>query len=299
MIRGISQPGQSQLLKDKYSFFNATIHRKNLLREFIRTSNYKLLSKYTHVAKRLRHVGSFEQALKLNILSDVQATPALQGPDLAIKRVRFKPGYQTIWRSARRNLQTLLLKKFEYQKKLTKFLVRHYKLSHSNFEVQALLTLQKCLLASKLVPDTAMVIFLITKNSVYLNSLSPINEKTLVFKGDFIQLKTSNWLLVYNLYLNTRSNMNLITLRTLAKRKLASKILETNKSFRTRSNNMPNSFQKLIYYSVSIPTFLEVDLITSSFFVVDVHMDTLSLQNLNELLPRLNIFKNYNWKYIN
>lgn len=96
MIRGISQPGQSQLLKDKYSFFNATIHRKNLLREFIRTSNYKLLSKYTHVAKRLRHVGSFEQALKLNILSDVQATPALQGPDLAIKRVRFKPGYQTI-----------------------------------------------------------------------------------------------------------------------------------------------------------------------------------------------------------
>lgn len=47
--------------------------------------------------------------------------------DIRIPRVRFKPGYQRIWRTARTALKDSLGLKFTFQKKLTSFLTRFHK----------------------------------------------------------------------------------------------------------------------------------------------------------------------------
>jgi hypothetical protein len=47
--------------------------------------------------------------------------------EVKIPRIRFKPGYQRLWRQARTALKELLKLKFTYQQQLTKYLTRFYK----------------------------------------------------------------------------------------------------------------------------------------------------------------------------
>ena len=116
----------------------------------------------------------------------------LQKKDLLIKRIRFKPGYQNTWRKARENLKELLNLKFTYQKKLTKFLIRFYRISHLKTHTNSLVSLEEVLLSSKLLPDPITANFFSRKNFIYLNGKSIKDLKLYVFVGDFTQLVVSN-----------------------------------------------------------------------------------------------------------
>ena len=72
------------------------------------------------------------------------------------------------------------------------------------------------------------------------------------------------------------------------------KVLDTNKSFRTRSRTMPVNFIKHINSSGSIPFFFEVDLFSMTTFFISKNVVDKQSNIINELTNRVNIFKNYN-----
>jgi hypothetical protein len=79
-----------------------------------------------------------------------------------------------------------------YQKKFTKALTRFYRLAHSDTASMNLLTLERAVLLSKLLPDPSTVKFFIESKYLYINGMIPKNQRLIVFTGDFIQLRVSS-----------------------------------------------------------------------------------------------------------
>jgi hypothetical protein len=73
--------------------------------------------------------------------------------EVRIPRVRFKPGYQRIWRQVRTALKVSLNVKFQYQQQLTKYLVKFYHLSSKYLLSYSESTLDKIVVYSHLLPD--------------------------------------------------------------------------------------------------------------------------------------------------
>jgi hypothetical protein len=109
-----------------------------------------------------------------------------------IRRVRFKPGYQAIWRKSRNDLQELLCLRYSYQKKLTNYLVRFYRLAHFDTDNAHDISLKKVLLVSKLLPDYGSIMTFSDKRLVYLNGHIPPNLEIIAVEGDFVQLVVSD-----------------------------------------------------------------------------------------------------------
>ena len=285
--------------KNKYSFFNGIEYRKNLLRKFSRISSIRFYKKHSFKTIEFRLSKTYMFAKLHPTLSLPKNSEVTTTKDLLIKRIRFKPGYQSQWRKARVNLKELLLLKFTYQSKLTNFLTRFYRTSHFSTNSVSLLTLEDILLKSKLLPDSSTISFFAQKYQIWLNGILCNKSKTLVSVGDIVQLTTSNWLLVHRALLASWHSVKFRSLKNFSRRKLYTKILDTNKSFRTRSTTMPSNFIKYVNLTHSVPFFLEVDLFSMSTFIISEN--TISKQNnvINELTERVNIFKNYNWKYLN
>lgn len=290
---------QSLILKEKYSFFNNVLYKKTILRRFYKIEMTRLYQRYTRLEDSLSYkFFQFSTSYLFNSSQNSKSINFLNKNDLSIKRVRFKPGYQTLWRRARENLKELLYKKFFYQKKLTKFLIRFYRTSHTQVHSKSLVSFEDCLLFSKLLPDPATITFFAKKNFLYLNNTQVSDTKSLVFIGDFLQMVISSWLLVYRQYMLSYHSAKFRKLKNLYRFKLSSHVVDTNKSFRTRSTTMPTAFLKYINLSSSIPCFIEVDFFSMSVFVI--YNKKLNQQNLiqNRFTHQITIFKNYNWKYL-
>jgi len=94
--------------------------------------------------------------------------------------------------------------------------------------------------------------------------------------------------------LNNWYKLKFNKLKSLAKLKLPTKLLETNKSFRTRATKIPSNFLNFINLETAIPNSLEVDFFTNSLFIIDKVNSSNPIDNKNKLLSKVNIFKNYN-----
>lgn len=181
-----------------------------------------------------------------------------------------------------------------YQKKFTRALTRFYRLAHSDTTSMHLLTLERAVLLSKLLPDPSTIKFFINSKHLYINGATPRTQKLIVFTGDFIQLRVSNWITMYLNFLNNWYESKFNKLKHLAKLKLPTKVLETNKSFRTRATKIPSNFLNFINLETTIPNSLEVDFFTNSLFVISKTASNSPIDNKNKLLSKVNIFKNYN-----
>jgi hypothetical protein len=108
--------------------------------------------------------------------------------DQPVKRVKFKPGYSTIWRTARKLLQTELNLNFRYQRKLTRFIVKFYKFSRLNFFLFAELKFQNIIEKAKLLSDSNLSKLFVENGLFYLNGYNVFNPSLTVVVGDFVQL---------------------------------------------------------------------------------------------------------------
>ena len=117
--------------------------------------------------------------------------------EVKIPRVRFKPGYQRIWRHARSAIKELLNLKYVYQYRLTRYLMRFnrflgtYSIFTSDFSIK------RVLLYSRLLPDTTTFNIFLQNRLIYINGLYASTPETLVYINDILQLIVSKWYYIF------------------------------------------------------------------------------------------------------
>jgi hypothetical protein len=112
-------------------------------------------------------------------------------PILSIRRVRFRPGYQRLWRQARSAINYTLGYNCRYQVGLTKRLAR---VRRSNNYLRGLardVTLVNVLIYSQFVFDVPTSKHLLQSSLVYVNGSSTSNQSLTLFVGDFVQLEVN------------------------------------------------------------------------------------------------------------
>lgn len=216
-------------------------------------------------------------------------------PLTSIRRVKFKPGYMTIWRQARSMLQKIFHLSFKYQYKLTKYLSKLVKFVKFKIILFREMRLDNIVLKSRLIPDKTYTTFFIDKGLIYLNGTSCENGAVLLFMGDFVQMLINlKYYIVYRWLLNWS-----------IKKKIKLKI-------KTRQKNSPARFNDEKIRSFIFPDWIlqNKNLIDDVSKFVEVDYFTLSIVILYEpfLLGDFNVYtllttkhhitNLYNWKYI-
>jgi hypothetical protein len=131
-----------------------------------------ILNKYSHLDK--------ERNNKNTLLSEVK-----------IPRIRFKPGYQRMWRMSRLALKELVGVKFTYQKQLTKYLTRFFKKSKLPRSNEPELNFDKIVIYSKIVPDYNSFSLFLKNKFFFLNGKQLFTKDVVCVVNDFIQLIVS------------------------------------------------------------------------------------------------------------
>lgn len=108
--------------------------------------------------------------------------------DGGLARLRFKPGYQRLWRRAREAFNYVTAYNYRYQVGLTKKIARLRCLRYNQYLRLAELKLVQVLLNARLVCDITFSHLLVSSNTVFINGFSSINPQIRVFHNDIIQL---------------------------------------------------------------------------------------------------------------
>jgi len=218
--------------------------------------------------------------------------------EVRIPRVRFKPGYQRIWRQVRSALKISLNVKFQYQHQLTKYLTKFYHLSSQYLLSYSESTLDKIVVYSQLLPDVSTVELFSSHGFIYVNGKVSTDTNTILIKNDFLQLVVSLWYYVITRWFLNWTNARIRKFKRLVYRKnkpLQYKIMKNKKQ---QSYYTPNWIYQTRYDNTDIKPYLEVDFFTlSTFILTDTYIqyyhkvdDMPDLRNSTYIL--------YNWKYI-
>ena len=117
--------------------------------------------------------------------------------DIKITRVKFKPGYQRLWRDSRSALKDLIGLNFIYQKQLTKYLVKFYRKTSLSFFSQNELSLCKLIIYSRISPDYNTFNLFYNSKLFFLNGSVPTSKNIICVLNDFIQLVVSKWYYIF------------------------------------------------------------------------------------------------------
>jgi len=218
--------------------------------------------------------------------------------EVRIPRVRFKPGYQRIWREVRSALKVSLNVKFQYQQQLTKYLVKFYHLSSQYLLTYSESTLDKIIIYSQLLPDVSTTELFSSYGFIYLNGRVNTTINTVLIKNDFLQLVVSLWYYMITRWFLNWTNLRIRKFKRLVYRKnkpLQYKIMKNKKQ---QSYYTPNWIYQTRYDNTDVKPYLEVDFFTlSTFILTDTYIqyyhkvdDMPDLRNSTYIL--------YNWKYI-
>ena len=218
--------------------------------------------------------------------------------EVKLNRVKFKPGYQRIWRDSRLALKELIGLKFIYQKQLTKYLVRFYKKSNLKLFVTNDLSLHKVIIYSRLVTDYNTFTLFFNSNLFFINGMKPHTRDITLVINDFIQLVVSKWYYIFFRWTLHFSLLRVNKLKKLIYRKGLSSRYKIMKSRKQKSLNIPDWIFSTKYDFSDIKPFLEVDYFTLSFLVLYEPYINHYYTPVNLFYPRSNIYRLYNWKYI-
>ena len=272
---------------------------------------YKNSSYYNFVNYKLKINSTFEnsqyiftsQTASLNIASkDIFELKGLdftlKRPEVKIPRVKFKPGYKRIWRDSRTALKEALRVKFTYQKRLTRYLTRFFKLSNYYAFSASEMSIDKTIVYSRLLPDLLTLKIFMNQKLVYLNGLSISNTRSLVYENDLIQLIVSKWYYAAYRWISNWTLQRVKKYKRLTYRKGLSGKYKLMKQRKQKSFHVPNWIYLTRYDFADIKPYLEVDYLTLSAviiynpYIIDYHSPT----DIVEYRP--NVHKLYNWKYI-
>jgi hypothetical protein len=111
--------------------------------------------------------------------------------EVHIPRIRFRPGYQRIWRQARSAIKESLGLRFVYQRQLTKYMMRFSRLSRLYFLGENVARVDRVIIYSHLLPNMPAIDTFLEQAMIHINGRVLKNLRGLVYKDDFIQLAVS------------------------------------------------------------------------------------------------------------
>ena len=215
-----------------------------------------------------------------------------------IRRIRFKPGYGRMWRTARISVKDILGIHVRYQYRLTPKLQKLYFKLRSRRSEFLSLTLGYALMLGRFAFDRHTLNELLLSYNVFLNGSSCSNSRTHLFVNDFIQLVVNIRFYLILRVIKASSLARKFKFTRIFYRKTRS--IDYKKYYKTpkTSRNLPNYFFDLEYTQGDIPKYFEIDYFSLSLFVVH---DQLMFE---KWLPTRSFKYNpltlnmYNWKYI-
>ena len=218
--------------------------------------------------------------------------------EVRIPRVRFKPGYQRIWRQVRSALKVSLNVKFQYQHQLTKYLTKFYHLSSQYLLSYSESTLDKIVVYSQLLPDVSTTELFSSHGFIYVNGSVTTTVNTILIKNDFLQLVVSLWYYIITRWFLNWTNTRIRKFKRLVYRKNKPLQYRIMKNKKQQSYYTPNWIYQTRYDNTDVKPYLEVDFFTlSTFILTDTYIqyyhkidDMPDLRNSTYIL--------YNWKYI-
>lgn len=277
-------PGLKRIELSNFNTFLNTDNARNLL---TKTSQFSYL-----LSKELPSSLNFFLKCQLTFWKNFTRN---KWSDVNIKRVRFKPGYMTLWRGARQVLKLSLNLKMRYQYKLTKYLSKYNKF----IKIKAFLTLElqlnNVLLRSRLLPDYGSVDLFIKNDLVFVNGLICANFLFQLCTGDLIQLiVTVKYYILYR-WLSNWELKKKIRLRRISRKKFFSR---RNSDEKQRSYLLPKwiLFSKNTYTDIS--KYLEVDYFTLSAILLYEPFLWSEINPYNFIDVKFGVINLYNWKYI-
>lgn len=215
--------------------------------------------------------------------------------DINIRRVRFKPGYMSLWRNARQAFQFSLNLKIKYQYKLTCFLIKYNKYVNIKTFLIAEMQLKNILIKTRLLPDYNVINLFFENKLIFVNNSMCYNPFFLTFVGDFIQLiVTYKYYILYKWFSNWELKKK-IRLRRVSWRKMKSR---RNTDDKQKSHLLPNwiLFNKNAFNDVA--KFLEVDYFSLSIIILFEPFLWSDINPHNFVDVKFGIINLYNWKYI-
>lgn len=218
--------------------------------------------------------------------------------EVKIPRVRFRPGYQRMWRSARNALKESMGLKFVYQQQLTRHLVRFYKNSNKYTFSRSEMSANKVIMYSRLLPDNPTVNIFIDQRLIYLNGRLLHTQQTILVPNDLVQLIVSIWYYVAYRWISNWTLKRHKKFKKLVYRKGLAGKHKIMKLKKQRSYYTPNWIYLARYDISDVKPFLEVDYLTLSMFVLYEPFITYSCTPDESPDFRPNIYRMYNWKYI-
>ena len=218
--------------------------------------------------------------------------------EIFIQRVRFKPGYQRIWRRARVTIKEALRLNYVYQYRLTRYLMRFTRKINGYFLYFSEFSIERVIMYAKLLPDVlSLTLFLVNKllyhNGVSISSISPI-----VHINDVLQVTVSGWYYVYYRWLTNWTVLRVRKFRRLVYRKTRPGKYREMKRRKQRSNYTPNWIFNVRYDLNDVKPYLEVDYFTLSVVYIyePYFINVFPIHDLAE--RRQQVYRLYNWKYI-
>ena len=215
---------------------------------------------------------------------------------IPIKRIRFKPGYQRIWRRARSALNFNLKLGFKYQAKLTKKVTFLRRLQGSRGMRFMELSLAKLILNVRFVFEYSTGLQVIQQNLTFLNGIQVTNPFLHLFCNDFLQLFiTIKYYITYR-WLNSWRRFNKTKFIKLLNYKNNSSRYDLSKQV---SFSLPDWIFKYSFKNLDVPKYVELDFFTLSCFIIFEPTNLTQVNPLTFIESRSNIYTMYNWKYIN
>jgi hypothetical protein len=216
------------------------------------------------------------------------------GRELRISRVKFKPGYQRLWRHFRLAFAESVNFRYIYQQQLTKYFTKFYRSISREYLSQNENELYKVVIYSRLVPDLSIFNLFFNNSLIFLNSKILKRKDIFLYKNDFIQLEISNWY-----YICMRASLGDVHLRhnkfkRLVYRKSLSGRYKLMKQRKQRSNYTPNWIFNTVFDFSDIKNYLEVDFFTLSAFIVYDFNYFLYSSPKDLFVTRHNIYRLYN-----
>ena len=160
--------------------------------------------------------------------------------EVRLVRVKFKPGYNRVWRESRLALKELIGLKFIYQKQLTRYLTRFYRKSNSPIFIINDLNLSKIVIYSKVLPDYNTFTLFFNSNLIFINGYLPHQPNIICVVNDIIQLIVLKWYYIFYRWLLHFYLVRVNKLKKLIYRKGLSSRYKVMKVRKQKSQNIPD-----------------------------------------------------------
>jgi len=160
-------------------------------------SNFFTTKKIPTYTNTINYLNNSKTLNVLESLGKNNSDNSFRNTEVRISRVRFRPGYQRLWRQARHALKESLNLNFTYQQQLTRHLTKFFKWTNLYSFSKNELALSKVAVHSQLIPDMETFNLFIINKLLYINGAYTFNKNFILTPGDSIQIVISKWYYIY------------------------------------------------------------------------------------------------------